>query len=128
MPTVTYQLPDGSVREIDVPCGQSVMDGSVRHNLAGIVAECGGSCSCATCHVYLDEASRKWFDDPSDEERELLEFAEGAPAGGSWSTFVENAEFQADFSASSVPEPSSILMLGTCVLGLGAGLKRKLFS
>jgi len=55
-----------------------VMDGSVRHNLAGIVAECGGSCSCATCHVYLDEASRKWFDDPSDEERELLEFAEGA--------------------------------------------------
>jgi 2Fe-2S ferredoxin len=78
MPTVTYQLPDGSVREIDVPCGQSVMDGSVRHNLAGIVAECGGSCSCATCHVYLDEASQKWFDDPSDEERELLEFAEGA--------------------------------------------------
>ena len=57
-----------------------------------------------------------------------FEFAVGAPAGGSWSTFVENAEFQADFSASSVPEPSSILMLGTCVLGLGAGLKRKLFS
>jgi len=74
---VTYQLPDGSVREIDVPSGQSVMDGSVRNNLAGIVAECGGSCSCATCHVYLDEESRKWFDDSSDEERELLEFAEG---------------------------------------------------
>ncbi len=33
MPAVTYQLPDGSVREIDVPCGQSVMDGSVRNNL-----------------------------------------------------------------------------------------------
>jgi len=74
MPTVTYQLPDGSVRAVDVPCGQSVMDGSVRNNLTGIVAECGGSCSCATCHVYLDEGR---FEEPSDEERELLEFAEG---------------------------------------------------
>ena len=78
MPTVTYLLPDRSVHEIDVPCGQSVMDGSVRNNLAGIVAECGGSCSCATCHVYVDDASQAWFDDASDEERELLEFAEGA--------------------------------------------------
>ncbi len=50
------------------------MDGSVRNNLTGIVAECGGSCSCATCHVYLDEGR---FEEPSDEERELLEFAEG---------------------------------------------------
>jgi 2Fe-2S ferredoxin len=78
MPRVTYLLPDRSVHEIDVPCGQSVMDGSVRNNLAGIVAECGGSCSCATCHVYVDDASQAWFDDASDEERELLEFAEGA--------------------------------------------------
>ncbi|HEY0620570.1 MAG TPA: 2Fe-2S iron-sulfur cluster-binding protein [Kribbella sp.] len=78
MPTVTYLLPDRSVHQIDIPCGQSVMDGSVRNNLAGIVAECGGSCSCATCHVYVDDASQAWFDDASDEERELLEFAEGA--------------------------------------------------
>src|ERR1700730_8588782 len=77
MATVTYQLPDGSVREIDVPRGQSVMDGSVRNNLVGIVAECGGSCSCATCHVYLDGASQQWCDDSPEEERERLEFAEG---------------------------------------------------
>jgi 2Fe-2S ferredoxin len=78
MPTVTYLLPDRSVHQIDIPCGQSVMDGSVRNNLAGIVAECGGSCSCATCHVYVDDTSQGWFHDASDEERELLEFAEGA--------------------------------------------------
>ena len=77
MPTVTYLLPDQSVHEVDIPCGQSVMDGSVRNNLAGIVAECGGSCSCATCHVYVDDASQGWFDEASDEERDLLEFAEG---------------------------------------------------
>ena len=74
MPTVIYQLPDGAVREIDVPCGQSVMDGSVRNNLSGIVAECGGSCSCATCHVYVDSGR---FGEASDEESALLEFAEG---------------------------------------------------
>jgi 2Fe-2S ferredoxin len=75
MPTVVYELPDGSVHEVDVPCGLSVMDGSVRNNLSGIVAECGGSCSCATCHVYLEEGR---FDEISDEESSLLEFAEGA--------------------------------------------------
>lgn len=77
MPTVTYELSDGSVHDVDVPCGQSVMDGSVRNNLPGIVAECGGSCSCATCHVFLEDGTSS-FDEPSDEERELLEFAEGA--------------------------------------------------
>ncbi|MFD7156137.1 2Fe-2S iron-sulfur cluster-binding protein [Kribbella sp. NPDC059898] len=75
MPAVVYELPDGSVHSVEVPCGQSVMDGSVRNNLSGIVAECGGSCSCATCHVYVEDGQ---FDEISDEERELLEFAEGA--------------------------------------------------
>ncbi|MBK0870781.1 MULTISPECIES: 2Fe-2S iron-sulfur cluster-binding protein [unclassified Saccharopolyspora] len=78
MPKVVYVLPDGSTNEVDVPVGQSVMDGSVRNNLPGIVAECGGSCSCATCHVHLDEQWWDFFDEPSDEENELLEFAEGA--------------------------------------------------
>lgn len=77
MPTIVYHLPDGTTREIDVPVGQSVMDGSVRNNLPGIVAECGGSCSCATCHVYLDEPARDEFDAAGDEERELLEFLDG---------------------------------------------------
>jgi 2Fe-2S ferredoxin len=78
MPTIVYHLPDGTTREIDVSVGQSIMDGSVRNNLPGIVAECGGSCSCATCHVYLDEAGLDLFDEASDEERDLLEFLDGA--------------------------------------------------
>ncbi|NMO03955.1 (2Fe-2S)-binding protein [Gordonia sp. TBRC 11910] len=78
MANVIYHLPDGSIETVDVPTGQSVMDGSVRNNLPGIVAECGGSCSCATCHVYLDDAANALFDPPSDEEAELMEFLEGA--------------------------------------------------
>jgi 2Fe-2S ferredoxin len=78
MPAITYVLPDGDVRTINVPNGQSVMDGSVRNNLPGIVAECGGSCSCATCHVLLDPAAAPLFDEASEEENDLVEFLEGA--------------------------------------------------
>ena len=35
------------------------MEGAVQNNIPGIDADCGGSCACATCHVYVDE---KWFD------------------------------------------------------------------
>lgn len=76
MPTITYILPDGTEKHMEVPCGQSVMDGSVRNNLPGIVAECGGSCSCATCHVFVEHSKDDAFDEPMDEETELLEFLE----------------------------------------------------
>ncbi|MGW0035146.1 2Fe-2S iron-sulfur cluster-binding protein [Gordonia sp. NPDC003376] len=78
MPIVTYHLPDGTVTDVDVQVGQTIMDGSTRNNLPGIVAECGGSCSCATCHVHLDAASNDLFTEPADEETELLEFLDGA--------------------------------------------------
>jgi 2Fe-2S ferredoxin len=76
LPTITYVLPDGTESVVDVPVGLSVMDASVRNNLPGIVAECGGSCSCATCHVHLDDASAEVFGEASEEERELLEYAD----------------------------------------------------
>lgn len=77
MPEVAYLLPDGTERVVDVAAGLSVMDGSVRNNLPGIVAECGGTCSCATCHVWLDQACWAEFDEATEEELELLEFLDG---------------------------------------------------
>ena len=78
MPAITYVLPGGTEKVIDVPVGMSIMDGSVRNNLPGIVAECGGSCSCATCHVRVDAGTRALFGDPAEEEAELLEYLDGA--------------------------------------------------
>jgi 2Fe-2S ferredoxin len=76
VPSITYVLPDGTEAVVDAAIGASVMDASVRNNLPGIVAECGGSCSCATCHVHIDDEWADVFGEPSDEERELLEFAD----------------------------------------------------
>jgi 2Fe-2S ferredoxin len=78
MAQITYVLPDGREETVDVPAGQTVMDGSVRNNLPGIIAECGGSCSCATCHVYVDPDVASVFDEPVPEETDLVEFLEGA--------------------------------------------------
>jgi 2Fe-2S ferredoxin len=72
MPQVTYILPDGSERRVDVSEGTSVMLGAIQNNVAGIEAECGGSCACATCHVYVDAAFLSDLAPPSQTEQELL--------------------------------------------------------
>jgi len=54
MPKITFIQPDGSAVEIDARSGESLMEAAIDNDVAGIVAECGGACSCATCHVYVD--------------------------------------------------------------------------
>ena len=73
MPKVTYRAADGSEESIDVALGLSVMEGAIRNDVDGIVAECGGSCMCATCHVYVDPAFLDRLPAASEEEQEMLE-------------------------------------------------------
>ena len=56
MPKVTYIQPDGSERVVEARAGTTVMEAAIDNDVKGIVAECGGACSCATCHVYVDPA------------------------------------------------------------------------
>jgi 2Fe-2S ferredoxin len=55
MPRVTYIAQDGKETTLDIAEGTSVMQAAVFNGVDGIVAECGGSCMCATCHVYVRE-------------------------------------------------------------------------
>ena len=73
MPTIHYILKDGSTRAIDAKPGSSVMENAVRNNVRGIDAECGGSCSCATCHVYVDDAFIALLPPADDMENDLLD-------------------------------------------------------
>jgi ferredoxin, 2Fe-2S len=72
MPNVTYISFAGKTTTIDVPKGTSVMEGAVKNGIDGIVAECGGACLCATCHVYVDEAFLPKLDPVDDEQNEML--------------------------------------------------------
>jgi 2Fe-2S ferredoxin len=76
MPKVTYIGADGARSDVDVPVGENVMRGALYNGVDGIVGECGGGLSCATCHCYVDEAWTATVGGPSSQaEEELLESA-----------------------------------------------------
>ncbi len=59
MPDISFIHPDGSEQGLEATEGVSVMQAAMGAGVRGIVAECGGSAVCATCHVYVDPA---WVD------------------------------------------------------------------
>lgn len=73
MPTVTYIAHDGSETIVNGFAGDSVMETAVRSGVPGIVAECGGSLSCATCHVFVCADSAALFPPKDDLEDEMLD-------------------------------------------------------
>jgi 2Fe-2S ferredoxin len=52
------------------------MQGAVTNGVPGIAAICGGACSCATCHVYIDEAWQSRTGARNDLEESMLEMAD----------------------------------------------------
>jgi len=72
MPRVTYIEPDGHRVEVDVADGLSVMQGARDQDVQGIEAQCGGMCSCATCHCYVHEPWLERLPPATDEERVML--------------------------------------------------------
>ena len=75
MAKITYIEHNKKSHDIEVSNGLTVMEGAVQNNIPGIDADCGGSCACATCHVYVDE---KWFSKLSnkeDAEEDMLDMA-----------------------------------------------------
>lgn len=73
MPVVTYISANGAINEVEVTSGSTVMQGAVDNMIDGIVAECGGSCSCATCHCYVDEGWQEKVPAASEMEKDMLE-------------------------------------------------------
>jgi 2Fe-2S ferredoxin len=59
MPQITFIGNDGHSITVTAKTGHSLMEVAVDNDIAGMVAECGGACACATCHAYIDAA---WLD------------------------------------------------------------------
>ena len=75
MPKIKYIEHDGKERTVDAEVGATVMETAIRNSVPGIVAECGGACSCATCHVHVDAAWTAKVGPPSPMEEDMLDFA-----------------------------------------------------
>jgi ferredoxin, 2Fe-2S len=73
-PKVTFVHPDNTSQELEVENGMSVMQAAIANDIEGIVAECGGSMMCATCHVYVQESDLARTPEMRPEEDEMLEF------------------------------------------------------
>ena len=73
MPKITYISHAGDAKQFEVAVGMSVMEGGVRNGIDEIVAECGGSCLCATCHVYVDEKWLGILEPIAEDENAMLE-------------------------------------------------------
>jgi ferredoxin, 2Fe-2S len=56
MANITYIEASGQSTTVNLPDGWSLMQGATANGVDGILGECGGSCACATCHCYVDEA------------------------------------------------------------------------
>lgn len=75
MTKVTFVQPDGSQKEVDAENGSTLMETAIRNDIPGVIGECGGACTCATCHVYVAEDWTKRVGPPTMMEEDMLDFA-----------------------------------------------------
>lgn len=73
---VTWKLPDGTQVSADVADGLNLMEAAVANDIPGVIGECGGCLSCATCHVFVDEAWRDKVGEAEDFEDGMLDVTE----------------------------------------------------
>ena len=72
---ITFIEHDGTERAVEGVAGNSLMLAAASNNVPGIDADCGGCCSCATCHVYVKD---EWLDrlpPMGEDEDDMLDMA-----------------------------------------------------
>ena len=77
MARITYIEFNGREHVVDAPAGLSLMEGAKRNEIRGIDADCGGGCSCGTCHVYIDPLWQARVGPRNALEEATIEFASG---------------------------------------------------
>jgi 2Fe-2S ferredoxin len=73
MPHIFVTTPKNVTHELEIDNGTTAMVTIRDAGLEGLLALCGGVCSCATCHVYVDPACASMLDEMSADEDELLD-------------------------------------------------------
>lgn len=73
MTKIVFIQPDGRQQPVDAKPGQSVMQAALGAVVPGITADCGGACTCATCHGYVDEAWVSRVEPASSDEADMID-------------------------------------------------------
>lgn len=76
MPKLNFIKPDGSTHQLEVDNGTTIMEAG-RDNNMGLEGTCGGSLSCATCHVIFSDQDFARVGPPSEDEMDMLDLAFG---------------------------------------------------
>lgn len=73
MPQITIVNQAGEATRLDAPVGRTLMETIRDNGFDELLALCGGCCSCATCHVYVDAAYADKLPAMSEDENDLLD-------------------------------------------------------
>jgi len=73
MAEIIFRRADGASQSVQARNGFSLMEVAVNSGVDGIDGECGGGCSCATCHIYIDAAWLAAIEPATSYEQELLD-------------------------------------------------------
>lgn len=76
MPKLVVVTREGEESVFEAEAGLSVMEVIRDNGVDELLALCGGCCSCATCHVFVDPAFAALLPDMSDDENDLLDSSE----------------------------------------------------
>lgn len=104
MPTVIVVDRAGAETTIQAPIGKSVMEALRDGGIDEVLALCGGCCSCATCHVYVDESHLSKLPPISPDENDLLDSSEHRTAASRLSCQIRVTDEIAGIKVKVAPE------------------------
>ena len=104
MPSLTVITRDGAETMVEGKAGHSVMEIIRDHGIDELLALCGGCCSCATCHVHVDEAWLGSLKPMSADEDDLLDSSDHRAPGSRLSCQIAFGEALDGLRVTIAPE------------------------
>ncbi len=104
MPRLNVTTRSGALHEIEAEAGLSVMEAIRDHGIDELLALCGGCCSCATCHVYVDEGDAARLKPVSEDENDLLDSSDHRRANSRLSCQIQITSALDGLSVTIAPE------------------------
>ena len=83
---------DGNNHEVDAYVGERLMEAAISNNVPGIDADCGGSCACATCHVFVNPEWISKVGERREMENSMLEFSDDQKANSRLACQIQISE------------------------------------